>query len=100
MISPSVLDDIAAVCVARGIKYLKTVNIELQMDLERARLSKIENKPTKLAITENVDHTPPTVGSSDPLANAQATEQIKNLIDTLKMKDEDLVNHIFPAGAE
>jgi hypothetical protein len=36
---------------------------------------------------------------SAPIGNQAATERIQELIDTLKLKDDELVNKIFPEGA-
>lgn len=35
----------------------------------------------------------------DPVANEDATDKIKDLIETLKMDDSSLLDKIFPAGA-
>lgn len=47
-----------------------------------------ESKPAPVAPVEG-----------PPVQNVDATEKLKNLIDTLKMDDSQLLDKIFPAGA-
>lgn len=34
-----------------------------------------------------------------PVINEEATDKLKELIETMKLNDEDLIDKIFPAGA-
>jgi hypothetical protein len=37
--------------------------------------------------------------SDDPVANEEATKKLKEMIETLKLSDEQLMDKVFPAGA-
>lgn len=97
MISSSEIDRIAGDCIRLGIKRLKTVDIELELDLERGHT---ERGATNLpVIPDSATFKPLPKYGSTPAMDTEATEKLKGLIETLKMPDEQLLDTIFPAGA-
>jgi hypothetical protein len=67
-----------------GAKYFKSNDFEVRLDGD--------GEPEILTMRQSE----PKI---DPNFNPTSTAQAESLIDILKMKDEDLVNKIFPAGA-
>jgi hypothetical protein len=94
MIRPEILESLADVCARKGIRHLKTRDIELCIDLnhlpERANLGRISGESRASSIEP---------AKVEPVQNQQSTEQINELINTLKLPDEELLNKIFPDGA-
>lgn len=76
-----------------GVTYFKCHEFELRIDSQKAKESPhIDSKP----LTMNHQQAVVTPAAQ---YNAEDTEKLLKLIDTLKLKDEDLANHIFPDGA-
>lgn len=96
MISTETLDRIAGDCKRLGITRLKTVDIEMEFDLERASPTRISEKIVA-APKQNQDVDPK---KSELLPqNPEAIAKVETLINTLKLPDDQLLDQIFPAGA-
>lgn len=101
MISPKALESLAQVCHERGIKHLKTQEIELEIDLTVSTVASLPlhvPKPHHQAQAQIQEPALPALNPEQVKANQEATEQIKKLISTLKMSDTDLMDNLFPTG--
>ena len=84
-----------------GATHFKSSDFEVSLNPKRDSL---ENSHT-----QDRTHTSENEGRSVPLPlpnleptkeNVEATDKLKGLINTLKLNDTDLVDQIFPNGAE
>lgn len=71
-----------------GATHFKSQDFEVYMGI---------NPPTPYV--KPTEPSPPVDMSQDTVANKEATEKLKGLIDSLKMDDAQLLDKIFPAGA-
>lgn len=55
--------------------------------------------PAPSVFTGQHQQSGPVADPAPIVENKEATEKLKNLVDTLKMNDMDLIDKIFPAGA-
>ena len=73
---------------ASGVTKFKSQEHDIELrDFNHSNLKKIDKIQT------------PEQASATAEATAQATEKLKDLINTIKMTPEELANHIFPDGA-
>ena len=77
-----------------GATHFKSQDFEVTL---HARSSSVVKAPE--ADTGTVHQPDAKEGYSAPQENKEATEKLKNLIDTLKLDDASLLDRIFPAGA-
>ena len=73
---------------ASGAKYFKSSDMEVRLG-ENSEPEILTMKPRE----------PIRPAPIEPKYDPVATKQTEDLIDLLKMKDEELVNKIFPAGS-
>jgi hypothetical protein len=100
VISVLVLESIAQACARHGVKHLKTADIELEIDLERTAWNPGIPAASILGSSPLSDYASPAKQENkDQPENPDATEKLKDLINTLKLPDGDLLDKIFPAGA-
>ena len=72
-----------------GAKHFKSADFEISMDAK----APVQSLAGAGGTSAPAGNTHPTV------ENKEATKRAEDLIQTLKLKDEDLMNKIFPAGA-
>lgn len=97
MITTETLDRIAGDCKRLGITRLKTVDIEMELDLERGARQPI---PSASHTTFSVPMTSGYIAPAPVIAeNPEAIAKVETLINTLKLPDDQLLDQIFPAGA-
>jgi len=74
-----------------GAVHFKSSEFEVQF-------TSVSSEQLPLNSTVHVPAPTPTL-SDAPVANEEATEKLKGLINTLRMDDSKLLDTIFPAGA-
>lgn len=94
MIRAEILESLADVCARKGIRHLKTRDIELRIDLDHSVKPMISGQIACEPRASSIE-----ASKAEPMQNPQSVEKINELINTLKLPDEELLNKIFPDGA-